>query len=98
MEDFIFGDVLDDVIVEGEPFVIEFCVVYVVPFVDICANVGDYGEEIVCAVPIFRFVGNGVECVGGIRRHIQSHREADMLIYLSLAAIETLLLANIEGG
>jgi len=46
-EDCFFGDPFYDVVVEGEPVAVEFGVVYVVTFMDICADVGDDGEEVV---------------------------------------------------
>jgi hypothetical protein len=54
-------------VVEGEPFAVKFCVVYIVSFMDICTDVGDYGEEIVCAVSVVRLVGDGV---GSVRGHV----------------------------
>ena len=46
-EDGFFGDPFYDVVVEGEPVAVEFGVVYVVTFMDVCADVGDDCEEVV---------------------------------------------------
>lgn len=54
-------------IVKLEPFAVEFGVVYVVSFVDICADVGNDGEEIVGAVPEIVVVG---DCMGGVGCHV----------------------------
>src|SRR5277367_2465542 len=58
-EDDFFGDPFYDVVVEGEPFAVEFGVVYVVTFMDVCADVGDDCEEVVCAVSVVGLVGDG---------------------------------------
>ena len=86
-EDGFFGDPFYDVVVEGEPFAVEFGVVYVVTFMDVCADVGDDGEEVVCAVSVVGLVGDGV---GGVRGHVQSYWESNVFIDLRLSTIKAL--------
>jgi hypothetical protein len=54
-------------IVKLEPFTVEFGVIYVMSFMDVCADVGYYGEEIVGAISEVVVIGN---CVGGVGRHV----------------------------
>ena len=54
------ADPFYDMIVEKKPFTVEFCVIYVVTFMDICADMGDYCEEVVGTISIIGFIG----CVG----------------------------------
>jgi hypothetical protein len=86
-QDLLFGDPLDDMVVEGEPLSIEFGVVDVVPFMYICADMGDDGEEVVGAIPIIGFVGDGVGCVWG---HVEGYGKTDVFVYFCLSTIEAL--------
>lgn len=86
-EDRVFGDPFYGVVVEKEPFAVEFGVVYVVALVDVYTDVRDDGEEVVCAVSIVGLIGDGV---GGIGSHVQRYREPNMFIDFCLAAIEAL--------
>jgi len=75
------------VVVEGEPFAVEFSVVYVVTFMDVCTDVGDDCEEVVCAVSVVGFIGNGVGSVGS---RVQCYRESNMFIHFCLSTIKAL--------
>ena len=64
MQDEIFSHPFYDMVVEGEPLTIEFCVVYVVTFMDVCADMGDDCEEVVGTISIIRFLRDCVGCIG----------------------------------
>jgi hypothetical protein len=74
-------------VVESKPLSIEFSVVDVMPFVYVCADMRDDGEEVVGTIPIIGFVGDGVGCIGS---HIERYGEADMFVYFCLSTIEAL--------
>lgn len=74
-------------VIEKEPFAVEFGVVYVVALVDVCADVRDDGEEVVRAVSIVGLIGDGV---GGVGSHVQRYRESNVFIDFCLTAIEAL--------
>jgi hypothetical protein len=86
-EDGFFGDPFYDVIVEGEPFAVEFGIVDVVTFMDVCADVGDDCEEVVCAVSVVGLIGYGV---GSVRGHVQCDWESNVFIDFCLSTIKTL--------
>ena len=86
MEDGIFSDPFNDMIIESEPFAVEFGEVYVVAFVDVCANVGDNGEKIVRAVSAVGVVGEGVRGVGV---HVQCYWKTNVLVYFCLSTVKT---------
>ena len=86
-EDGFFGDPFYDVVVEGEPVAVEFGVVYVVTFMDICADVGDDCEEVVCAVSVVELMGDGVRSVGS---HVQCYWESNVFIDFCLSTVKAL--------
>jgi len=74
-------------VIEHEPFAVEFGVVDVVTLVDVCANVGDDCKEIVCAVSIVRSIGDGMGGVGG---HIQCYWESNVFVHFCLSTVKAL--------
>ena len=87
MQNSFFSDPFYYVIVEPEPFTVELGVINVMSFMNVCADMGDYREEIVCAISFVRGMG---ERVGSVGCHVQTDRESNVFINFCLSTIEAL--------